>query len=86
MTRDQANRWLGRYIEAWRTYDRERIAALFSVDAKYRYHPYDEWICGRDAIVSSGALLYRLAPTRLALADVFSPRPDGAEPAGGEAA
>jgi ABC-2 type transport system ATP-binding protein len=26
----------------------------------------------RDAIVSSGALLYRLAPTRLALADVFS--------------
>ncbi len=26
----------------------------------------------RDAVVSSGALLYRLAPTRLALADVFS--------------
>jgi ABC-2 type transport system ATP-binding protein len=40
----------------------------------------------RDAIVSSGALLYRLAPTRLALADVFSPQPDEAETAGGEAA
>jgi ABC-2 type transport system ATP-binding protein len=40
----------------------------------------------RDAIVSSGALLYRLAPTRLALADVFSPRPDDAETAGAEEA
>jgi ABC-2 type transport system ATP-binding protein len=43
----------------------------------------------RDAIVSSEALLYRLAPTRLALADVFSAEagPDG-EAAGeaGEAA
>jgi hypothetical protein len=53
MHRSEVDRWLAGYIEAWRTYDRERIAALFSVDAKYRYHPYDEWICGRDAIVSS---------------------------------
>src|SRR3954449_4068503 len=31
----------------------EQIAALFSADARYRYHPYDEWVRGRDAIVRS---------------------------------
>jgi ketosteroid isomerase-like protein len=53
MERDEVDRWLAGYVEAWRTYDRERIAALFSADARYRYHPYDEWVCGREAIVSS---------------------------------
>ena len=53
MHRNQVDRWLADYIEAWRTYDRERIAALFSVDARYRHHPYDEWIRGREAIVGS---------------------------------
>ena len=41
------------YVEAWRTYDRERIAALFSVDVSYRYHPYDEPLRGREAVVAS---------------------------------
>jgi uncharacterized protein (TIGR02246 family) len=53
MDRGDVDRWLAAYIEAWRTNDPEHIAALFSADAKYRYHPYDEWISGRDAIVSS---------------------------------
>lgn len=53
MDRDAVDRWLARYVEAWRTYDRERIGALFSADAQYRYHPYDEWIRGREAIVGS---------------------------------
>src|SRR5262245_64257309 len=53
MDRNDVDRWLAGYVEGWRTYDRERIAALFSADARYRYHPYDEWISGRDAIVSS---------------------------------
>jgi hypothetical protein len=53
MDRGEVDRWLAGYVEAWRTYDRERIAALFSADAKYRYHPYDGWVRGRDAIVSS---------------------------------
>jgi ketosteroid isomerase-like protein len=53
MDRDDADRWLAGYVEAWRTYDREGIAALFSADAAYRYHPYDEWVRGRDAIVRS---------------------------------
>jgi SnoaL-like domain len=53
MDRGAVDRWLAAYVEAWRTYDREQIAALFSADARYRYHPYDEWVRGRDAIVRS---------------------------------
>ena len=53
MDRQDVDRWLAGYVEAWRTYDREQIAALFSADAKYRYHPYDEWVEGREAIVGS---------------------------------
>jgi hypothetical protein len=36
MNRAEADRWLAGYVDAWRTYDRARIAALFSADAKYR--------------------------------------------------
>src|SRR5689334_6023494 len=53
MQRDAIDRWLAAYVEAWRTYDREQIAALFGEDARYRYHPSDPWIEGRDAIASS---------------------------------
>lgn len=53
MERAEVDRWLDGYVEAWRTNDREQIAALFSTDARYRYHPYDEWIQGREAVVSS---------------------------------
>ena len=48
--------WLERYVEAWKTYDAEAIGALFSDDAVYRYHPWDEGadaLEGRDAIVAS---------------------------------
>jgi ketosteroid isomerase-like protein len=45
--------WLDAYVDAWRTYDREAIAALFAEDATYAYHPYDEPLRGRDAIASS---------------------------------
>jgi hypothetical protein len=54
MTRAEVQRWLDRYIEAWKTYDRATIAELFGTDATYRYHPYDEGesvVHGRDAIV-----------------------------------
>jgi ketosteroid isomerase-like protein len=44
--------WLDAYVEAWRTYDRDSIAALFSAGASYAYHPYDEPLRGRDAIVA----------------------------------
>lgn len=53
MDRADVARWLEDYVEAWRTYDRDRIAALFAEDVEYRYHPYDEPITGRDAVVDS---------------------------------
>ncbi|HYI74954.1 MAG TPA: nuclear transport factor 2 family protein [Gaiellaceae bacterium] len=48
--------WLERYVEAWRSYDPDDIGNLFSVDAVYRYHPWDDGddaVRGRDAIVTS---------------------------------
>jgi ketosteroid isomerase-like protein len=53
MERADVARWLENYVEAWKTYDREKIAALFAEDVEYRYHPYDEPISGRDAVVES---------------------------------
>ena len=53
MERADVSRWLEDYVEAWKTYDREQIAALFAPDVKYWYHPYDEPISGRDAVVES---------------------------------
>jgi hypothetical protein len=50
MTRDDVARWLDRYVDAWRSYDRDAIRALFSADATYRYHPWDEPLRGADAI------------------------------------
>ena len=53
MERDDVQRWLDAYIEAWKSYDREAIGALFAENVRYRYHPYDEWIRGREEIVAS---------------------------------
>jgi ketosteroid isomerase-like protein len=47
------DRWLRAYVDAWRIYDRHQIAALFTEDVCYRYHPYDEPLRGRDAVVAS---------------------------------
>jgi ketosteroid isomerase-like protein len=47
------SRWLTAYVDAWKTYDRDKIADLFTEDAHYRYHPYDNPVRGRDAIVQS---------------------------------
>lgn len=51
-------RWLDAYVDAWRTYEEGAIGALFSEDAPYRYHPWDEGddvLDGREAIVASWA-------------------------------
>jgi hypothetical protein len=48
-----AQSWLDRYVAAWLTYDPDEIAALFSDDIAYRYHPYDAPIVGREAVVAS---------------------------------
>ena len=50
-------RWLGDYVDAWSSYEPAAIGNLFSDDALYRYHPWDEptpsHVQGRDAIVAS---------------------------------
>jgi hypothetical protein len=51
VTHEDVQAWLDRYVNAWQTYDREQIAELFSEEAEYRYHPWDEPLRGRHAIV-----------------------------------
>jgi ketosteroid isomerase-like protein len=46
-------RWLDAYVEAWRSYDAGAIGELFSEDCEYRYHPYDDPLRGREAIIES---------------------------------
>ena len=54
VTREDVQRWLDRYVDAWRTYDPVAIGELFAGDATYKYHPYDpEPIRGREAIVKA---------------------------------
>lgn len=53
MDQETAREWLDRYVEAWMSYDPGDIARLFSENVAYRYHPYDEPIRGRDAVVAS---------------------------------
>lgn len=53
MNREAAQDWLDRYLAAWLSYEPDAIGALFSDDVAYRYHPYDEPVVGRDAVVAS---------------------------------
>lgn len=53
MTRDDVQAWLDRYVAAWESYDSAAIGDLFAELAEYRYHPDDEPLLGRDAIVAS---------------------------------
>ena len=53
MDKADVDRWLHAYVEAWKSYDRDRIGELFAEDVKYRYHPYDDPVAGRDAVVGS---------------------------------
>jgi len=53
MDRNTAQDWLDRYVDAWRSYDPADVSGLFSEDVAYRYHPYDDPIVGRDAVVAS---------------------------------
>lgn len=53
MDRQRAQAWLDRYVDAWMSYDRDDISALFSENIAYRYHPYDEPVVGRDEVVAS---------------------------------
>jgi ketosteroid isomerase-like protein len=53
VTNDDVQRWLDRYVAAWESYDPAAIGELFTEDAEYRYHPADEPVVGRAAIVAS---------------------------------
>ena len=53
MDRAAAQDWLDRYVTAWLTYDADLIGDLFSEDVAYRYHPYDEPVTGREAVVAA---------------------------------
>ena len=48
-----AQAWLDRYVAAWLSYDANDIAALFTEDVVYRYHPYDAPLVGRETVVAS---------------------------------
>ena len=62
-----AQDWLDRYLEAWLTYDPALIGDLFSEDVAYRYHPYDDPLVGRDAVVE--AWLGRTSDSRVSTRD-----------------
>jgi ketosteroid isomerase-like protein len=51
--KSDVDRWLQAYLDAWKSYDRDEIAALFTDDVRYRYHPYDDPVGGREAVVAS---------------------------------
>jgi ketosteroid isomerase-like protein len=53
MERARVAAWLDAYRLAWQSYDRQAIGDLFSEDASYYYHPYDEPVRGRESIVAS---------------------------------
>jgi hypothetical protein len=56
MEQAELQRWLDEYVDAWKSYDEAAIGALFSEDASYRYHPWDDaadTVHGREAIVAA---------------------------------
>lgn len=53
LPRHQVQRWLDDYIAAWDSYDEDAILALFTPEATYAYHPYDEPVQGAGAIAAS---------------------------------
>lgn len=53
LTKDAVAAWLRSYVQAWETYDPDAIGALFAEDATYAYHPFEEPVRGRIAIVAS---------------------------------
>ena len=53
MERADVEVWLGDYIDAWRSNERQRIAALFTDDVRYRYYPHEEPIVGAEAVADA---------------------------------
>jgi ketosteroid isomerase-like protein len=53
MEKSDVDHWLRAYISAWKSYDPDEIRNLFAENVEYRYHPYDDPVTGRDAVVES---------------------------------
>jgi SnoaL-like domain len=54
MTEPSAARaWIAAYRRAWETYREGDIRALFTDDAVYRAHPWEDGVVGLDAIVAA---------------------------------
>jgi hypothetical protein len=53
VTHNDVQVWLDRYVAAWMSYDPHAIGDLFAEDAEYRFHPWDDAVKGRAAIVES---------------------------------
>lgn len=54
MNKPDLQKWLDAYVEAWRTYDPDKIRALFTEDATYRFNPFEKNpLSGREAIVAN---------------------------------
>ena len=50
ITHEHVQRWLDAYAHAWETYSEADVRELFSADAEYRWHPYDDPEKGIDDI------------------------------------
>ena len=48
---DAVEQWVRGYVQAWSTDDPDDIGALFTEDARYVYHPFEEPWAPRDRIV-----------------------------------
>jgi SnoaL-like domain len=53
MDKTTVDQWLRAYVAAWRSGNREQIGELLAPGVRYRYHPYDEPVTGRAAVVES---------------------------------
>ena len=51
VTKETVSAWLAGYVQAWKTYDKDTIGALFSEDVVYYYTPFSEPVRGRAAVV-----------------------------------
>lgn len=45
--------WLDRYVAAWVSGDPGDVGRLFAAEARYRFHPHEDPIVGREAIVDA---------------------------------
>ena len=53
MDRQAFQKWLDGYVDAWKTYDEQKIGDLFSDGVLYKYSPQDDGLNGRAEVVKS---------------------------------